>query len=168
MKICLVRTGQTAWDAEERVRGKMDVPLTEAGRHAAATAAAALTGVGLEAVYCAPDEAARATADLLAKALDLSPRRLEALAGIDFGLWAGMSWAEVAQRHPKAYRHLMEAPLMVRPPGGESIDEALRPSPRAEGPCVPRVGTAASKGTCPWPGMDGASGGAARCPPASG
>ena len=126
MKLFLVRTGQTAWDAEGRVRGRVDVPLSDVGRAESRAAADALTDAAVAVVYAAPDEAARATAHVLAKALRVKTRSLDALADARFGLWEGMLWAEVEQRHPRAYRRLMDAPLTVTTPEGEPLRDAYR------------------------------------------
>ena len=38
----------------------------------------------------------------------------------------GMRWSEVATRHPKAHRRLMEEPLSVAPPEGEALRDVLQ------------------------------------------
>jgi len=126
MTIYLVRAGQTVWDAEGRVRGRVDVPLTDTGRAESKATAEALAALKPVAIYCAPGESARATARILAKTLGGRPKTLDDLSDIDFGLWQGMLWAEVAKRHPKAHRRLIEEPLSVAPPEGEALREVSR------------------------------------------
>ena len=124
--IYLVRTGQTAWDAEGRVPGGVDVPLTEAGKAETSATAEALAALKPAAVYCAPEPPACATARIIARKLHTRPKPLKELADIDFGLWQGMRWSEVEKRHPKAHRRLQEEPLSVAPPGGEALSAVLR------------------------------------------
>jgi len=124
--IYLVRTGQTTWDAEGRVPGGVDVPLTEAGQAESAATAEGLVAFKPVVVYRAPGEAAKATARIIAKKLHTRPRALADLADVNFGLWQGMRWSEVAARHPKAHRRLMEEPLSVAPPEGEALRDVLQ------------------------------------------
>lgn len=124
--IYLIRTGQTTWEAEGRVPGGVDVPLTETGKAVTAATAEALKELKPAALYYAPDAAAKTTARIIAKKLHTRAKSLKDLADIDFGLWQGMRWSEVEKRHPKAYRKLLENPLSVAPPEGEPVANALR------------------------------------------
>ena len=51
---------------------------------------------------------------------------------IDYGLWQGLTIAEIRRRQPKAYRQWLEAPSTIRPPGGEALCEAQE---RIRGAC---------------------------------
>nr|WP_081815417.1 histidine phosphatase family protein [Leifsonia aquatica] len=50
----LIRHGQTALNAEGRLRGLANPPLDEVGRSEAEETAIALTGRGIDIVYCSP------------------------------------------------------------------------------------------------------------------
>ena len=51
-RICLVRHGETAWNAERRLQGHLDIPLNEHGLAQAAATARSLGGERFDAAYC--------------------------------------------------------------------------------------------------------------------
>ena len=50
-RVFALRHGQTAWNAERRIQGQLDVPLDDTGRWQAARLAQALAEEGLAAIY---------------------------------------------------------------------------------------------------------------------
>ncbi|MEW6690221.1 MAG: histidine phosphatase family protein, partial [Pseudomonadota bacterium] len=50
-RLCLVRHGETAWNAEHRVQGQLDVALNETGRAQANALARALASEEFAAIY---------------------------------------------------------------------------------------------------------------------
>ena len=103
--IVLLRHGRTAWNVGKRLQGQSDIPLDEVGRWQAGEAAAALARrVRADAVVTSDlvraVDTARAYADLIGA--DVVPdKRLRERA---FGLWEGLTGAEVEQRWPEQYR----------------------------------------------------------------
>jgi uncharacterized phosphatase len=71
MKIYALRHGQTDWNAADRIQGRTDIPLNEAGRKQAADAAAAISG-GVDAVVSSQLTRAVETAAIIAEAKGLS------------------------------------------------------------------------------------------------
>ena len=47
------------------------------------------------------------------------------LQNIDHGLWQGLSLGEIKRKNPKVLKRWQESPETVRPPEGETIQEAL-------------------------------------------
>ena len=60
----LVRHGETEWNSENRMCGRTDVPLSEAGRRQAESLAERLKPIPFEALYSSPLQRARETARL--------------------------------------------------------------------------------------------------------
>lgn len=94
------RHGQTAWNAERRFQGQLDVDLDDVGRAQAARAARLLAGLAPSALVSSDLVRARATAQLLADLTGLDVRTDKRLREIDVGGWQGLTFDEVAQRFP--------------------------------------------------------------------
>ena len=58
-----IRHGQTAWNAEDRLTTRTDVPLDDTGRAQAALVAQSLRGARFARAYASPRRRARDTAD---------------------------------------------------------------------------------------------------------
>ena len=70
-KLYAVRHGETQWNAENRVCGRTDLPLTPAGLRQAAHTAELLAGLPIERIYSSPMLRARQTAQAAADRLGL-------------------------------------------------------------------------------------------------
>jgi glucosyl-3-phosphoglycerate phosphatase len=90
--LILVRHGESTWNAEERLQGQLDPPLSERGREQARALTAILDGVPGERLICSDLVRARETAELLGlRPARFDPRWRE----IDVGSWAGRTAAEI-------------------------------------------------------------------------
>jgi len=119
----LLRHGETAWNAAQRIQGHVDEPLNERGRWQAAQAAAALRGEGLAHVYSSDLSRAHATAQALAQACGLAEVRVEpALRERGFGRFEGLTYAEVEERWPDDVRRWRAREPGFEPGGGEAIE----------------------------------------------
>lgn len=89
--LTLVRHGQTDWNLARRIQGATDIPLNDTGRDDARTAAAALAGVGYDAIYASPLKRAQETAQIIADELGLAtPALTHGLRERSFGEGEGM------------------------------------------------------------------------------
>jgi broad specificity phosphatase PhoE len=116
MGLILVRHGQTAVNAEGRLQGRIDAPLTELGERQAAAVAAAVGPVGR--VMSSPLQRARATAAAIAGAgadvdVDVDERWIE----LDYGSWDGAVLRTMDQTEWDRWRR----DPSFAPPGGESL-----------------------------------------------
>lgn len=123
MYCILIRHGQTAWNKEERFRGRTDLPLNETGLSQAQQIARSLRSEPIKAIYSSPLQRSVATAAPLASALGLAVTPLSGLNDLNLGEWQGQSPDEVAARYPDVYPRWLSAPHTVRIPGGESLDD---------------------------------------------
>ncbi len=115
-RIALIRHGPTRWNAERRVQGRHDLPLSEDGRRTLAGYAVPEDLAAWRWV-CSPLRRARETARLLhGTEPDLDDRLVEA----SWGAWEGLDRSEVERREAERTA-AGEAPgLGFAPPGGES------------------------------------------------
>jgi probable phosphoglycerate mutase len=92
----LVRHGETEWNRERRVMGRLGIPLSDAGRAQVDRLIPMLAPPGIAAVWTSPLSRARETADLLARGLgDLPVHVDEDLTEVDYGAWEGRTFAEL-------------------------------------------------------------------------
>jgi len=103
----VVLHGQTEWNREGRVQGRLDSPLAEHGRRQAVTAARILGDQnlvpGTHEIVCSPLGRTRETARIIARELgfDISAIRTEErLKEVAFGQWEGHTHAQVQARWP--------------------------------------------------------------------
>jgi len=102
-RLCLVRHGETAWNAEHRVQGQLDVPLSAVGEAQALAAARVLAREAFDAVYSSDLERARKTAEPAASALGREVLLERDLRERHYGIFERLTYAEVKTRYPEDY-----------------------------------------------------------------
>lgn len=121
MRLCLVRHGETDWNAEQRMQGHQDLPLNAHGLAQAGQAARQFAGLRADALYSSDLQRAWQTAQPIAVALNLPLVRLAALRERNYGRCEGMVRNEVAGVYPEDARALRERLPDYVLPGGESL-----------------------------------------------
>jgi ribonuclease H / adenosylcobalamin/alpha-ribazole phosphatase len=123
IRLILVRHGETELTAQRRYSGRDDVPLTAAGRAQARVVADRVAGFGpIDLVVTSPLQRCRHTATAIATATGEPPVEVDDdLVESDFGLWEGLTFAEVRQRWPDETERWLANPS-VPPPAGESLE----------------------------------------------
>ena len=119
--ICLVRHGETAWNAEGRVQGQTDVPLNAVGTAQAGAVGAALAGERFAAIYSSDLTRVRQTAEPAAQRLGLAVRCDAALRERHYGMFETHTYAEVRERFPEDYARFRKKELDYDFRGGESL-----------------------------------------------
>ncbi len=120
--VCLVRHGETAWNAERRMQGQFDLPLNETGRAQAEALAATLATQPFDAVFSSDLARATTTAEPVARGLALAVRTDAALRERHYGVFQGLTYSEAEQRFPQDYARLVARdPDHALPDGGESL-----------------------------------------------
>jgi probable phosphoglycerate mutase len=120
-RVIAIRHGETAWNVQTRIQGQLDIELNDQGRLQAARLARALDSEELDAVYASDLQRTIATAQLLAARLGLPVHTDPALRERGFGVFEGLTWADVEQRHPEASRRWRQRDASFGPPGGETL-----------------------------------------------
>ncbi len=92
--LLLVRHGETDWNAEGRLQGQTDRPLSDYGRRQAHQLAEELDGEELEAIYSSDLARARETAEIVGRKLGLPTVLDPDLREKDWGTWEGLTAAE--------------------------------------------------------------------------
>jgi len=92
--LLLVRHGETDWNAEGRLQGHTDRPLSDFGRRQAHELAEELDDEELEAIYSSDLARARETAEIVGRKLGLPNVPEPDLREKDWGTWEGLTAAE--------------------------------------------------------------------------
>ena len=131
-----VRHGETEWNAERRLQGRLDIPLNDVGRRQSAQCGSALRGLLADrrkvpadfAFISSPLSRARETMEILRGELGLpqegyavEPR----LAELSFGRWEGLTYAEVRALDGWALELRERDRWNFTTPDGESYAELL-------------------------------------------
>jgi len=102
-RLCVVRHGETAWNAEHRVQGQLDVPLNEVGQAQAQAAAKALAREKFDAIYSSDLSRARQTAAPTAELFSMQVVLEKDLRERHYGIFERLTYAEVKVRYPEDY-----------------------------------------------------------------
>ncbi len=102
-RICLVRHGETEWNAERRIQGQIDIGLNDTGRRQAAAAGRWLQTAGIAALYGSDLKRAWHTAEAIGRALGLAPQPVPELRERRYGVFEGLTYDEARARHPDGY-----------------------------------------------------------------
>jgi 2,3-bisphosphoglycerate-dependent phosphoglycerate mutase len=92
--LLLVRHGETDWNADGRLQGQTDRPLSDFGRRQAQRLADELADEELEAIYASDLSRARQTAEILGVRLGLAIVLDPDLREKDWGTWEGLTAIE--------------------------------------------------------------------------
>jgi probable phosphoglycerate mutase len=112
--VALIRHAPTTWNAERRLQGRTDIPLSPEGRTLAATWRLPQELSGFEA-WSSPLTRTRETAGLLG----LTPRLDDRLIESSWGTWEGETMADLDKR--PGFVEAERRGLDLAAPGGESV-----------------------------------------------
>jgi probable phosphoglycerate mutase len=125
-EILLTRHGDVPWLEPRRFRGRAALKLTDRGiAQAEATAQRISASWQPGAIYASPLGRTLRTARIIAEPLRLPVQTLDALIDIDYGQWQGLTIDEARDRWPAEATLWQRRPDLVRPPGGESLQDVL-------------------------------------------
>ncbi len=125
MNLLLIRHGETAWNAEHRIQGRLDVPLSTTGVWQTGRLAERLAGEAIDAVISSDLARAWMTGGPLADARGLTMVAEERLRERAFGIFEGKTLDEIAAAHPDELAAWRSRDVDWRIPGGESGAEFI-------------------------------------------
>ena len=120
-RIIAVRHGETAWNAESRLQGQLDIPLNERGRDQARRVGLALLHEQPEVIYSSDLSRARETAEAIARSAGLPLSTDAGLRERCFGIFEGNTYAEVEQRWPDEALRWRQRDPAWGPEAGETL-----------------------------------------------
>lgn len=101
--VCLVRHGETDWNAQGKIQGTADIPLNKAGARQAAQCGAYLAAADWDLIITSPLQRARRTAEIINETLGLPLIEMEQFAEKHFGDAEGMTYEERALTFPNRF-----------------------------------------------------------------
>jgi len=125
IQMYVVRACSTDFDEQGRIKGTLDIPLSETGQGQVGRLVSDLHEQSLQVIYASPCRSAQQTAAALASDHQLKVKTLDELQNLDHGLWHGKLVDEVRVSQPKVFRQLQDHPETVCPPQGEPVGDAV-------------------------------------------
>ena len=121
----LFRHGQTIWNTQKRVQGRLDSALTAEGIEAVRKWARFLATPrwNWTRIITSTAPRARATAQLINEQLHVPIQEEKELREQDWGIWEGLSWPEIQEESAKELEEQIRKGWSFRPPQGESRSE---------------------------------------------
>ena len=130
-RLYLVRHGQVADGHTHLYHGNNDIGLSPLGVQQFEGLAAQLEAVPLAGVYASDLCRARTGAEIISRGRELAPEIVPEFREIHFGVWEGLSFAEIAERYPAELQARFRDLANFRIPEGESLgDVRARALPR--------------------------------------
>lgn len=119
MKLHLIRHGETTSNAEGRVQGHLDEPLSDRGKREAELITNRLARMQIDVLYASPLKRARSTAEPISARLGLEVQERDFLMERDVGELSGLTGEEIGEKYPgwREQRYLTNAGDIV--PGYE-------------------------------------------------
>jgi len=124
--LLLIRHGETAWNAERRLQGHLDIPLNLEGERQARLLAAALAGEPLDLIVSSDLMRARQTAQAIA---DLRGMPLQVEPGLRercYGGFEGLLYSEIEARYPRQFAAWQARDVDAVLPPGQNCGETFR------------------------------------------
>jgi probable phosphoglycerate mutase len=124
--ILLIRHGETAWNAERRLQGHLDIPLNGEGERQAALLAGALAPESIDVLVASDLRRARQTAQAVADTRGLALEIEPALRERGYGGFEGLLYSEIEQRFPLEFAAWQARDVDARLPPGRNVGESFR------------------------------------------
>jgi alpha-ribazole phosphatase len=125
-RLYLVRHGQVADGHTSRYHGHNDIGLSPQGLRQLADLAEHLKDTPLAGIYASDLSRTLTGAESLSRGRDLKPQAIPELREINFGVWEGLTFTEIAERYPQDLQARFDDLANFRIPGGESLMDLRR------------------------------------------
>lgn len=126
MKIILIRHGETAWNAERRLQGHLDIPLNAEGERQASLLAAALAAEPIDLIVSSDLQRACQTAQAVATPRGMPLLIEPGLRERCYGGFEGMLYSEIEQRFPAEFAAWQARDVDAILPNGKNCGETFR------------------------------------------
>jgi 2,3-bisphosphoglycerate-dependent phosphoglycerate mutase len=125
-QIVLIRHGETAWNAERRLQGHLDIALNAEGLRQAEALADALAGERFDLVVASDLQRARQTAEAVASRHGLAVQEDADLRERCYGVFEGLLYADIERRYPRQFAAWQARDIEAVMPDGENAAESFQ------------------------------------------
>lgn len=125
-RIVLIRHGETAWNAERRLQGHIDIALNTEGERQAFALAGALADEAIDQIISSDLQRALQTAGALARRKRMPVRTDPALRERCFGGFEGLLYADIEHRFPREFAAWQARDIDAVMPDGVRQAESFR------------------------------------------
>jgi probable phosphoglycerate mutase len=126
LKIILIRHGETAWNAERRLQGHLDIPLNAEGERQARLLAGALAAEPIDLIVSSDLQRARQTAQAVATPRGMPLHVEPGLRERCYGGFEGLLYSEIEQRFPAEFAAWQARDVDAVLPSGKNCGETFR------------------------------------------
>jgi len=126
LKIILIRHGETAWNAERRLQGHLDISLNAEGERQARLLAGALAAEPLDLIVSSDLQRARQTAQAVATLRGMTLHVEPGLRERCYGGFEGLLYSEIEQHFPAEFAAWQARDVDAILPSGKNCGESFR------------------------------------------
>ncbi|MCP4589142.1 MAG: histidine phosphatase family protein [bacterium] len=119
--LVLIPWAGTAWGAGSRFASRTPLPLSPEGRTQAGAWGDALAARELAALYSSREQTSVETAEYVVARSEAKHRLTDELRELDYGLWEGLTEAELHERFPRLGKRWLNDPGSVSLPEGDTV-----------------------------------------------
>lgn len=123
MEIYLLRHGETNYNKENRIQGKLSIPLNENGIENLKKFSRCILNKKFSKIYCSSSKRCVQTSQVIFKKTEIIFD--ERLTERNYGEWEGMLWSDIMKLNPNIRKEWDRKGISFRPPNGESIEEII-------------------------------------------
>ena len=117
--IFLVRHGMTAYNEDNLLQGRIDLPLSDRGKKEAEALSEILKSEPIDIIFHSPLKRAIQTAEIVNRNHNLELKKIECFTEVDMGDWEGEHYFELIEKNRDFHRTWFRDPDAAIP-GGES------------------------------------------------
>lgn len=121
LNVYVLRHGETEWNAEKRMQGRLDSALTEKGINDARLLGERLKEIDFQRIISSPSNRTMQTAQLVKGEKPNLIETDERLMEIDLGEWQGQVEGDIKERYPIQFDLYWNQPALYESVGGESF-----------------------------------------------
>ncbi|WP_085524156.1 histidine phosphatase family protein [Tuberibacillus sp. Marseille-P3662] len=121
IRLLLTRHGETEWNANGRMQGRADSPLTDLGYKQAQELARKLNDESIDVIISSPSKRAIQTAELIKGQRDAVIHRDEHFLEMDVGEWEGQTKDEIEALDLERHQLFWEQPHLFKTDQGEDF-----------------------------------------------